>query len=154
DAVYAIYDYDIFPNGANYPVGTQASPLIATRTLAVASDVASTSKLKLITATTSASNNTGAIVNKTSGWGGWYYKLTTKFNGNTENESVIKGLSPLIAMGGALYVTMFDSADNGTSSSCGAGVKGNSYTKRMCLPTGVCSLDADYTYNLGSGIVA
>jgi len=154
DAVYAIYDYDIFPNGANYPVGTQASPLIATRTLAVASDVASTSKLKLITATTSASNNTGAIVNKTSGWGGWYYKLSTKFNGNTENESVIKGLSPLIAMGGALYVTMFDSADNGTSSSCGAGVKGNSYTKRMCLPTGVCSLDADYTYNLGSGIVA
>ncbi len=51
-------------------------------------------------------------------------------------------------------MTMFDASDPGTSSdSCGAGVKGASFAKRICLPTGKCAEDADYTYNLGAGIV-
>jgi type IV pilus assembly protein PilY1 len=49
---------------------------------------------------------------------------------------------------------MYDAALAGTTSGCGAGVKGQSFTKRLCLPTGVCPEDADYTYNLGSGIVS
>lgn len=154
DAVFAVYDYDIFPDGVNYPVGTKDLPLKGARTRASANDTASTSKLKLITATTNAKGNTGAMVNASTGWGGWYYLLKTKFNGQQAEASIIKGLSPLIAMGGSLYVTMYDAADNGTSTSCGAGVKGNSFTKRICLPTGVCPEDATYSYNLGSGIIA
>ena len=158
DAVYAVYDYDIFPNGANYPT----TPLIAARTLAVASDTVSTSKLKLITATTSANNNTGAIVNNTSGWGGWYYKFDkgipitsgTTVTAGSRNAGVVKGLTPLIAMDGNLFVTMYDASEAGTGSKCGAGVKGKSFTKRFCLPTGVCKENADYTYELGAGIVS
>lgn len=43
--------------------------------------------------------------------------------------------------------------NNGTSSSCGAGVKGHSFTQRLCLPTGVCPENANYKYNLGAGII-
>lgn len=32
-------------------------------------------------------------------------------------------------------------------------IKGHSFTKKLCLPTGVCEEDADYVWNLGSGIV-
>ncbi len=91
--------------------------------------------------------------------GGWYYRFDKKFSKtglSRENAgaSIIKGLSPLVAMEGSLYVTMYDASNNGTSSSCGAGVKGHSFTQRLCLPTGVCRDDANYIYNLGSGIVS
>ncbi|WP_334113640.1 hypothetical protein [Acinetobacter parvus] len=161
DGVYAIYDYDIHPNGQFYP-----NTHIAARTLAAAeATTASTSQLKLISnsdvvrSDADATLVKGAVADSTSGWGGWYYRFDKKFSTtglsrDNAGASIIKGLSPLVAMEGSLYVTMYDASNNGTSSSCGAGVKGHSFTQRLCLPTGVCRDDANYIYNLGSGIVS
>lgn len=160
DAVYAIYDYEIHPDGQFYP-----NSRVAARTLAeTTSTTASTSQLKYISNDDIARADTdntlvkGAVANSDSGWGGWYYRFEKKFSAtgtNRENAgaSIIKGLTRLIAMEGNLYVTMYDASNNGTSSSCGAGVKGHSFTQRLCLPTGVCGEDANYVYNLGAGIV-
>jgi len=161
DAVYAIYDYDIFPDGSNYPVATTDKPLIAARIRATGNTPDNT-QLRLITATTNKSGNIGALVDKASGWGGWYYKFDkgipitsgSNITVGSRNAGVVKGLTPLIAMDGSLYVTMYDASEAGTGSKCGAGVKGKSFTKRFCLPTGVCKEDADYTYELGAGIIS
>ena len=96
---------------------------------------------------------TATVISKTDGWGGWYYQFNKKFDGAAATASVIKGLTTPIALEGSLYVTQFDASNNGTTSSCGAGVKGHSFAQRLCLPGGVCKEDANYTYNLGSGIV-
>ncbi|WP_180069826.1 hypothetical protein [Acinetobacter sp. YH16038] len=152
DGVYAVYDYDIHPDGKFFP-----NTNLDARTLADVDDEASTTKLKLIS--TVVRNDTedtlvkGATANSTTGWGGWYYRFDTKFDGSEADASIVKGLSPLIAMEGSLYVTMYDASNNGTSSSCGAGVKGHSFTQRLCLPTGVCPENANYKYNLGAGII-
>lgn len=144
DGVYAIYDYDIYNNKSNFPTTNKAA-----RTLATETETTSTpTKLKYINGAI-----TGATINSTTGWGGWYYQFNTKMNGTKTTAAVIKGITDMFAMENSLYVTMFDASDNGTTSSCGAGVKGHSFTKRLCLPTGVCPEPADYTYNLGSGIV-
>lgn len=160
DAVYAIYDYDIHPDGTFYP-----QTHIGARTLAAEdSNTASTSQLKYIendSVVRSDNEETlvlGANANASNGWGGWYYPFKKKFSETLENRedagaSIIKGLTPLIAMEGSLYVTQYDASNNGTSSSCGAGVKGHSFTQRLCLPTGVCPQNANYVYNLGAGIV-
>lgn len=153
DAVYAVYDYDIHPDGTFYP-----QTHITARTLASTSETtASTSKLKYISNVVRDDSDTtlikGAVADSSSGWGGWYYRFDKKFDGSTAGQSIVKGISPLIAMEGSLYVTMYDASNNGTSSSCGAGVKGHSFTQRLCLPTGVCPENANYKYNLGAGIV-
>lgn len=153
DAVYAIYDYDIHPDRTGgYPV---LANQLAARTLAVsATAAASPTQLKLIESTAKTSATvTGAAIDKVSGWGGWYYPFKKTFAKVNANAAVIKGITPLVAMDGGLYVTMYDASNAGTSSGCGAGVKGHSFTKKLCLPTGVCKEDADYTWNLGSGIV-
>ncbi|WP_228154814.1 pilus assembly protein [Acinetobacter indicus] len=153
DAVYAIYDYDIHPNGQFFP-----NSHITARTLSNENATASTSRLKLIRDVVRSDNEDtlvrGALAHSTNGWGGWYYKFDKKFDGTDAEASIIKGLSPLIAMEGSLYVTMYDASNNGTSSSCGAGVKGHSFTQRLCLPTGVCPENANHKYNLGAGIVS
>lgn len=153
DAVYAIYDYDIHPDRTGgYPV---LADQLAARTLAVSATAAvSPTQLKLIESTAKTSATvTGAAIDKVSGWGGWYYPFKKTFVKANANAAVIKGITPLVAMDGGLYVTMYDASNAGTSSGCGAGVKGHSFAKRLCLPTGVCAQDVDYTWNLGSGIV-
>ncbi len=147
DGAYAIYDYDIYPNDSYYPTSNMAA-----RGIAAPGAAASVSTLKYINPDVDAAV-TGAQINKTSGWGGWYYLFKKKFNNAEAGASIIKALTTPIAMEGSLYVTQFDSSDNGTTSSCGAGVKGNSFAEQLCLPTGVCKTDAKYRYNLGSGIV-
>lgn len=154
DAVYAIYDYDIHPNGQFYPGSNTGA-----RKLAIATEATSQSKLKLISHSSIVRNDTdaalvkGAVANPDSGWGGWYYKFDKKFDGNEALQSIVKGIVPLVAMEGSLYVTMYDASNNGTTTSCGAGVKGHSFTQRLCLPTGVCPENANYKYNLGAGII-
>lgn len=159
DGVYAIYDYDIHPNGQFYPNTHTAARTLATATTASTGQLKSISSNDIVRSDTDATLVKGAIANSTTGWGGWYYLFNKKFSAtglNRENAgaSIIKGLAPLVAMEGSLYVTMYDASNNGTSSSCGAGVKGHSFTQRLCLPTGVCRDDANYMYNLGSGIVS
>lgn len=160
DAVYAVYDYDIHPDGSFYP-----QTHIGARTLAKEdSTTALTSELKYISndnvvrADSAETLVLGATANSESGWGGWYYPFKKKFSATGEGradalQSIIKGITPLVAMEGSLYVTQYDASNNGTSSSCGAGVKGHSFTQRLCLPTGVCPQNANYVYNLGAGIV-
>lgn len=160
DAVYAVYDYDIHPDGSFYP-----QTHIGARTLAKEnSTTALTSELKYISndnvvrADSAETLVLGATANSESGWGGWYYPFKKKFSKTLTSRddagaSIIKGLTPLVAMEGNLYVTQYDASNNGTSSSCGAGVKGHSFTQRLCLPTGVCPQNANYVYNLGAGIV-
>ena len=160
DAVYAVYDYDIHPDGSFYPQTHIGARTLATET----STTALTSELKYISndnvvrADSAETLVLGAIANSESGWGGWYYPFKKKFSKTlTSREdagaSIIKGLTPLVAIEGNLYVTQYDASNNGTSSSCGAGVKGHSFTQRLCLPTGVCPQNANYVYNLGAGIV-
>lgn len=146
DGVYAVYDYDVYPSTdeGRYPSSVMGARKLAT----VTETIAASTKLKYINDST-----TGAQINKTSGWGGWYYLFKKKFNDAEAGASIIKALTNPIAMEGNLYLTQFDSSDNGTTSSCGAGVKGNSFAEQLCLPTGVCKTDAKYRYNLGSGIV-
>lgn len=160
DGVYAVYEYEIFPSGSYYPSNSTTD-----KTLATSSTTASLTQLmplaELVKASTDQTQK-GAIINKDSGWGGWYYKFDKKAEKTTSatelvgaaNAGVVKGIAPLIAMDGNLYVTMYDSSEAGTASLCGAGVKGQSFTKRICLPTGVCPELANYTYNLGAGIVS
>ncbi len=147
DAAYAIFDYDVYPSTA---VGRYPSTRFVTRNkLAAKDEAAGLAKLRYINEAT-----TATIIDETSGWGGWYYQFNTKIDGNTKKEaSVIKGLTTPLALEGSLYVTQYDASDNGTTSSCGAGVKGHSFTQRLCLPGGVCKDGAKYVYNLGSGIV-
>lgn len=158
DGVYALYEYDIHPKGIYYPASSRAD-----KTIAAAGEEISLDKLMplsvLVNSKKNATTTLGATISPTSGWGGWYYKFEHKFESTTgaaktEGAGVIKGLTPLIAMEGNLYVTMFDAAEAGTTSTCGAGVKGQSFTQRLCLPTGVCPELANYKYNLGSGIVS
>lgn len=160
DAVYAVYDYDIHPDGSFYPQTHIGARTLATET----STTALTSELKYISndnvvrADSAETLVLGAIANSESGWGGWYYPFKKKFSKTlTSREdagaSIIKGLTPLVAIEGNLYVTQYDASNNGTSSSCRAGVKGHSFTQRLCLPTGVCPQNANYVYNLGAGIV-
>lgn len=147
DAAYAIYDYDAYPSTAEgrYPTSNMEA-----RTLASSSATSpAPTQLRYVNNATSSTT-----VNKTSGWGGWYYVFNKKFDGSEAAENIIKGLTTPIALEGSLYVTQYDASNNGTTSSCGAGVKGHSFTQRLCLPTGVCKQDANYTYNLGSGIVS
>ncbi|MDM1491257.1 hypothetical protein [Acinetobacter indicus] len=157
DGVYALYEYDIHPTGTYYPASSRAD-----KTIAAAGEGISLDKLmplSVLVNSKTATTNRGAAISPTSGWGGWYYKFEHKFESTTgaaktEGAGVIKGLTPLVAMEGNLYVTMFDAAEAGTTSACGAGVKGQSFTQRLCLPTGVCPELANYKYNLGSGIVS
>lgn len=152
DAVYAIYDYDITATASAYPSLSNATPA---RTLS-SNQQASKSKLRLISYGQSVNGNAGINKGAEIGlWGGWYYRLDHKLQAlsATQDPGVVKGLVPLIAMEGNLYVTMFDASATGTSSTCGAGVKGESFTERLCLPTGLCNEDAMYSYNLGAGIV-
>lgn len=146
DAAYAIYDYDVYPSTAE---GRYPTSAIAARSLAASNATTpDVTKLKYINGAA-----TGAAINRTDGWGGWYYQFNKKFDNSDASASIIKSLTNPIAIAGSLYVTQYDASSNGTTSSCGAGVKGNSFTQRLCLPTGVCSEDANYKYNLGSGIV-
>nr|WP_034280760.1 hypothetical protein [Alkanindiges illinoisensis] len=146
DGAYAIYDYDVYPSTSE---GRYPSSNMAARTLAAttATDPSATQLRYINDATTT------TTIDKTSGWGGWYYLFNKKFDDSNGSASIIKALTNPIALEGSLYVTQFDASNNGTTSSCGAGVKGHSFAQRLCLPTGVCKEDANYRYNLGSGIV-
>lgn len=147
DGAYGIFDYDVYPSTVE---GRYPSTNLAARTKAdeSATDAANT-KLRFINGAT-----TATVIDEKTGWGGWYYLFNKKIDGTTAaSASIIKGLTTPIALEGSLYVTQFDASNNGTTSSCGAGVKGHSFTQRLCLPGGVCKNGEKYVYNLGSGIV-
>ena len=73
---------------------------------------------------------TGAAVTKA----GWFYRY-----GNGVGAGKYKGMNSIYAVDSILYANVFyrDGVGSG-SDSCGAGVKGDSYLYRFCLPTGLC----------------
>lgn len=72
---------------------------------------------------------------------GWYYEYKNCSgsapcsNYKAQSEKVF---GTPIAMNYVLYVTTFDGSRPGISGDCGAGVKGESYLSRLCLPYGQC----------------
>lgn len=72
---------------------------------------------------------------------GWYYEYKNCSgtapcsNYKAQSEKVF---GTPIAMNYVLYVTTFDGSRPGISGDCGAGVKGQSYLSRICLPYGQC----------------
>lgn len=151
NGVYAIYDFDAYNNNlGEYPYYTATEPLRPARTLAAENANAGSNVLKYM--------NGASAGASTSEWGGWYYLFKQKMDEsvvgvNGAGAGIIKALRPLIAMENNLYVSQFDPTDNGTTTSCGAGVKGHTFATRICLPQGICTDGAKYTYNLGSGDV-
>lgn len=65
--------------------------------------------------------------------GGWVYRY-----GNGAGEGVWKGMNGLYAIDSILYTNVYYRDGVGIGGSCGAGVKGDSYLYRFCLPTGKC----------------
>lgn len=157
DAVYGIYQYDILPTGEYYPDNTSSESKNKDKTLStdsVTADLKKLMPLSTIVNDKTATTMLGAKISPTNGWGGWYYQLNKNIDDGAEVAGVVKGLTPLVAMEGNLYVTLYDSSEAGSTETCGAGVKGQSFTQRLCLPTGVCQEKANFKYNLGSGIVS
>ena len=157
DAVYGVYQYDILPTGIYYP--DNSSPNNKDKTLSLDASKPKLNQLMPLTAITNNRNAQSMLGAKISmvdgeGWGGWYYRLNKNFDDGAESAGIIKGITPLVAMEGNLYVTLYDSSEAGSAETCGAGVKGQSFTQRLCLPTGVCPEQANFKYNLGSGIVS
>lgn len=151
DGVFAVYEYDIHPTGVYYPETSTADKTLATN--ATTPSLTQLMPLSTIVNAKDAKTRLGATIDPQTGWGGWYYKFDKNFEEGTETAGVIKGISPLVAMEGNLYVTVYDASEEGSTETCGAGVKGQSFTQRLCLPSGVCQEQANYKYNLGSGTV-
>lgn len=158
DAVYGVYEYNIQSTGEYYPDNSSSTSTNKDKTLALNVGTPSLKELMPLSTLVNAKNATamsGAKISTTSGgWGGWYYKLNKNFKDEVKAANVVKGITPLVAMEGNLYITLYDSSEAGSTETCGAGVKGQSFTQRLCLPTGVCQEQANFKYNLGSGIVS
>lgn len=72
---------------------------------------------------------------------GWYYEYKNCSGSDSCNNYKFqseKVFGTPIAMNYVLYVTTFDGSRPGISGDCGAGVKGQSYLSRICLPYGQC----------------
>ena len=89
--------------------------------------------------------------------GGWFYRY-----GNGAGKGVYKGMNSVYAVDSILYANVFHRDGVGVGGNCGAGVKGDSYLYRFCLPTGNCTGRFDSPLNstgepdrvkLGVGIV-
>lgn len=131
DGVYAIYDKDVASTRL-YQVGYTLTTQELTR--------ASLTKL----------NRAGSPVPYTSN--GWYYPFVA--GSKIQSEKV---MGDLIAINKDLYVGVFDGSKDGMSGDCGAGVKGESFVHRFCLPYGVCQTGRDTTkdvLSLGAGIIS
>lgn len=154
DAIYGIYEYDIHPTGQYYPTISSKGKDKKLAASAGTPDLNKLMPLTTLVSTKNAATRLGAKISSSDGWGGWYYSLSKNLEDGTESAGVVKGITPLVAMEGNLYATLYDASEDGSTETCGAGVKGNSFTQRICLPSGVCQENANFKYNLGSGIVS
>lgn len=143
DAVYNIYDKDVADKGlfgATYTIKTS-----------------SVTKANMGKVTETNRNVQTTLVAPYASTGGWYYQ----FESNKLQSEKVFG-TPL-ALNYRLYVSTFDGSKDGISGDCGAGVKGESFLNRFCMPFGQCKpadagntstcvgADCDKT-SLGAGI--
>lgn len=137
DRVYGIFDRDIGRTDL-YSItndnSTTAGLFTGTATTATIQDIAANLTSVQMLA------NMNLITTK-----GWFNTLsgTTLGRGGSNIDASLatgvaryKVLSSFSAIKGTLFTSYFDAADNGTSSSCSAGIKGRSYIKNYCLPFG------------------
>lgn len=126
DAVYNIYDKDVAKKNL-MSLSTYSTKDIIKNELAI------------ITDTDTKDDTTLKAPYATSK--GWYYEYKNCSgsapcsNYKAQSEKVF---GTPIAMNYVLYVTTFDGSRPGISGDCGAGVKGESYLSRLCLPYGQC----------------
>ncbi len=118
DAIYNVYDKDV----ARKDLYTYTTGGLYTQNVA---------KAAMGEVTNSNRNDYTTLVAPYS-TGGWYYR----FQSNKLQSEKVFG-TPL-AMNFQLFVSTFDGSKPGLSGDCGAGVKGESYMNRFCLPFGQC----------------
>lgn len=118
DAVYNIYDKDVADKGlygATYTIKTS-----------------SITKANMGKVTETNRNAQTELVAPYALTDGWYYQ----FESNKLQSEKVFG-TPL-ALNYRLYVSTFDGSKDGISGDCGAGVKGESFLNRFCMPFGQC----------------
>lgn len=142
DRVYGIFDRDVgrtdlysITDDTNLTTGL----FTGTATTATMQDIAANlTSVKML-------ENMNLITTK-----GWFNTLSANTLGRSGNDidsnlatgvARYKVLSKFSAIKGTLFTSYFDAADNGTSSSCSAGIKGRSYVKNYCLPFGNMNAD-------------
>lgn len=125
DAVDVIYDNDVARTDL-YTISVSETDQSALRTKDVS--------LQAFNNTTGIPQSSDSAYN-----GGWYYNFST-------TPGAYKAMNGAYAIGNLLYVNTFykDGVGTGsTSTTCGAGVRGDSYVFRFCLPTGKCNVSGD-----------
>lgn len=135
DAVYALYDKDV------------ASNKLYELTTFITTDKTRSNLTEVTNRSTKVGYSTAD---------GWYYKL--KKGSKLQSEKVF---GDLIAINYNLYIGTFDGSKPGLSGDCGAGVKGESFVERLCLPYSDCSTNPVSTetnadknrISLGAGII-
>ena len=140
DRVYGIFDRDIGRTDL-YSITGETSLLTGIATTTNMQDIAAN-----LTSVQMLENMKLATIK------GWFNTLSSVALGKSGidiNSSLSTGvarykvLSNFYAIKGTLFTSYFDAADNGTSSSCSAGIKGRSYIKNYCLPFGNMNVDGN-----------
>ena len=129
DAIYNVYDKDVARKDLYNTLPATGATALQTN---------SVTKADMGEVTNSNRNNQTTLVAPYSGKG-WYYKFQSS---KLQSEKVFG--TPL-ALNYQLYASTFDGSKDGISGDCGAGVKGESFLNRFCMPYGQCK-----TENAGS----
>lgn len=142
DAIYNVYDKDVTKSNL-YSMADSAFDTIDV-------NLDATNGLKPILD----SNRFGiAVANYVAPYSakGWYYQFKSNL---LQSEKVF---STPIVINNDMYVSTFDGSKPGLSGDCGAGVKGESFITKFCMPFGQCTQSgsaSEYKLNLGAGITA
>lgn len=141
DAVYNIFDKDVARSTLfDYTTSTtgSGSNTVNSYTYTVSADAAATgNRLQTIDLNLTNSTVGQKLValgdSSVSSAGGWYYYLASN---KIQSEKI---LSTPITINSDMYVTSFDASRDGLAGDCGAGIKGESYVRKFCMPYGACS---------------
>ncbi len=119
DAIYNVYDKDVADKNlyGSYTIKTN-----------------SVTKAQMGEVTDENRNVNTTLVAPYSGKG-WFYKLQSN---KLQSEKVFG--TPVV-LNYQLYASTFDGSKDGISGDCGAGVKGESFLNRFCMPYGQCAVE-------------
>lgn len=121
DAIYNVYDKD---QSRKELYSLTSSELLTTDVdLSAMGEVTDTNR----------NDNTDLVASYASS-GGWYYYFKSD---QLQSEKVFG--TPVV-LNYQLYASTFDSSKDGISGDCGAGVKGESFLNRFCMPYGQCAV--------------
>lgn len=135
DRVYGIFDRDV---GRKDLYTLENENDLSTRSISISN---------MLDLSISSGENAASLENMTlASTHGWFNTLIGDSFGRTGQSNIdgtlasgiarYKILSNFSAIKNTLFTGYFDAADNGTASSCGAGIRGRSYVKNYCLPFG------------------